>query len=66
MEGYYEICVSLDGRHVFATAPRSIRTKADLARVWAHMVAAFGGSDYKLTVTHWQAGGFNVEGYPHD
>ncbi len=54
---YYEINVSKKntktGRyeHLFATAERSIRSMAELKRVWREISAKFSGEEYHLSVT---------------
>jgi hypothetical protein len=48
---YYEINVSLNGVHFFATSPRSITSKAELKKVYAIFKEKFPASEgYKLTV----------------
>lgn len=48
----YEINISLNGQHFFATAKRSLTTEADLLKVWPTLVAAFPESEgYKLSVS---------------
>ncbi|MDN3160901.1 hypothetical protein P0E55_14430 [Enterococcus faecalis] len=58
---YYEINVSRDGKHFFATAPRSITSMHDLQSVYPVLSNAFPASDgYELTVTRWKNRGYNV------
>ena len=38
---YYEINVSLNGQHLFATHPRSLRTREEARRVYDLLSAAF-------------------------
>ncbi len=48
---YYEINVSLNGRHFFATAKRSITSQSDLKKVYPAIKAKFPEEEgYKLTV----------------
>lgn len=42
---YYEINVSRDGKHFFATAPRSITSMHDLQSVYPVLSNAFPASD---------------------
>lgn len=52
---YYEINVSINGRHFFATAERSITTAAELAaalRVFREKFPACEG--YGISVTKWE------------
>ena len=61
MQSHYEINVSLDGRHLFATAPRSCTTEAEMNRAYAEIVARFPASEgFKVSVTHWQCRGRGV------
>lgn len=61
MQAHYEINVSLNGRHFFATAPRSFvyagdETKLEEARkVFADKFPESEG--YKITVMLWQGSG---------
>ena len=41
MESYYEINVSLNGRHLFATAPRSAKTEAEVDRIMKVFIKKF-------------------------
>lgn len=45
MESHYEINVALNGRHLFATAPRSCVTREDASRVYSMLVARFPVKD---------------------
>ncbi len=50
---YWEINVALDGRHFFATAPRSITSQSDLRRVYRALQDRFAeASGYSLSVTY--------------
>lgn len=49
---HYEINVSLDGQHVFATHQRSLTTEAQTARLYGLLADTFKPSEgYKLRVT---------------
>lgn len=51
---YYEINVSLNGSHFFATSSRSIRDKTELDKVHSALSQAFTPArGYVITVTHW-------------
>ena len=51
---YYEINVSMNGKHLFATADRSITTRAKLKTVYELFLEKFPESEgYKLSVTEW-------------
>lgn len=59
---YYEINVSLYGKHFFATHERSIRTKAELHRVLEVFMQKFPKSEgYEVSVTYWEKWGNNVD-----
>lgn len=62
MESHYEINVSLHGRHLFATHPRSARDKRDMEILRGQFRARFPESEgFRVTVTHWKASGQTVE-----
>ena len=49
---YYEINVSLNGKHLFATAERSITDRNTLNRIYDLLAEKFSESEgYKLDVT---------------
>lgn len=51
---YYEINVSLNGRHFFATAERSITSKTQMEEMYNLFLEKFPESEgYKLDVTEW-------------
>lgn len=51
---YFEINVSLNGEHFFATAERSIQDRAKLRSVLEALVAAFPTAiGYEINVTKW-------------
>ena len=59
---YFEINVSLNGRHFFATAERSIRDRATLEKVLDVFRECFTAENgYKITVTKWEKRGTTVE-----
>ena len=52
---YYEINVALNGKHLFATHERSIRSEGELKRVLAILVEKFPESEeYSVSVTKWE------------
>lgn len=58
---YYEINVSLNGVHFFATAPRSILTLRQLNEVYAALADRFHEADgYLLNVTYWRTEGTHI------
>lgn len=59
---YYEINVSLNGNHLFATADRSITTMNKVKRVYELFKEKFPESEgYKIDVTYWEKTGRLVE-----
>lgn len=61
---YYEINVSLNGRHFFATAPRSITTYTELKKVLPVIIEKFPASEgYEIMLTqeHQSATILNIE-----
>ena len=58
MERYYEINVSLHGRHLFATAPRSAKTKDDMNNIMRVFKKKFPEEEgFKIFVTYWSCHG---------
>ena len=58
MESYYEINVSLNGRHLFATASQSAKTEADVNRIMNIFITKFPKEEgYKIFVEHWKCSG---------
>lgn len=58
---YYEINVSLNGKHLFATSERSISDKHALQKVYSLFKEKFPESEgYKLSVTMWEKIGKEV------
>jgi len=57
MQSHYEINVSLNGKHFFATAPRSCRDEEDARRLMADFKTRFPESEgFQVTCAHWKAG----------
>lgn len=57
-ESHFEINVSHNGRHLFATAPRSGVRKGDAERVFAEISARFPKTEgFEISVTHWDCVG---------
>lgn len=58
MESYYEINISLNGKHFFATAPRSIHTRGELKEKFGVLKTKFPIEEgYKLDVVYWECVG---------
>ena len=59
---YYEINVSLNGKHYFATSDRSIRTKEKAQEMALHFREVFPESQgYDITVSHYETIGHRLE-----
>jgi hypothetical protein len=57
----YEINVSKNGEHLFATNERSLTTESEARRVYAIFVAKFPARDgYKISVTRWERQGEHI------
>lgn len=55
---YYEINVSLNGKHFFATAERSIESKWKLEEVYKVFKGKFPKEEgYEISVTYWKNSG---------
>lgn len=55
---YYEINVSLNGKHLFATAERSITTQSKMEKMRELFQKKFPESEgYKLDITLWEKRG---------
>ena len=55
---YYEINVSLNGKHLFATAERSISNRWELDKVYHIFKEKFPESEgYEMSVTMWDKRG---------
>lgn len=51
---YYEINVCYNGEHMFATHQRSIRSRAELCRVYEQFQVKFPESEgYRMDITQW-------------
>jgi hypothetical protein len=62
IQSHYEINVSLNGRHLFATAERSCVTQDDLNKVLDIFVAKFPKSEgYKISYSHIKCEGRSKE-----
>ena len=62
MQFHYEINVSLNGQHFFATAERSLTTRDKMQRVYAALNDRFPASEgFKISVTEWNAYGKSVD-----
>lgn len=60
-QSHYEINVSLNGRHLFATAPRSIFSPHDLKDVLPTIQEKFPESEgFSVGVTYWEIRGYQV------
>lgn len=54
----YEINVSLNGKHFFATAERSLTTKEDAMKVLVAIIKKFPKSDgFKVDISEWREEG---------
>ena len=61
MQSYYEINVSLNGVHFFATAPRSCVDKDKAEKVYKSLAKRFRKDEgFSITVCYWRAGGQNI------
>lgn len=59
---YYEINISRNGAHFFATAERSITDGVKLLKIYNALRAKFISADgYELTVTKWEKIGHGVD-----
>jgi hypothetical protein len=55
MQNHYEINVSLNGKHLFATDPRSARDKQKAELLFTVLRAKFPENDgYTISVTRWE------------
>lgn len=62
MPSYYEINVSLNGRHYFATAPRSLTLYSEAMCAAADFQKRFPAAEgFKVTMTHWECRGQSIE-----
>lgn len=59
---YYEITVSVNGRHLFATAERSIIADWQLDNIYEVFKTKFPKEEgYKISVTKWEKTGKFIE-----
>lgn len=62
MQSYYEINVSLNGKHLFATAPRSCTIRCEYEKVLNILKRKFPESEgYEVTATYWNCNGQPLE-----
>jgi len=62
MRNHYDINVSYNGHHFFATSERSCTTKNEAQLVYLKLAEKFPESEgYKITTTYWQSGGERIE-----
>ena len=58
MYDHYEVNVALNGKHFFATAPRSATDHAAAKELTQQLKARFPEAEgYSVTCTHWQCVG---------
>lgn len=63
MQNHYEINVSLNGKHFFATTPRSARDFLDAQKIYKALCDKFPTNEgYEVNCTHWQAAGRSILG----
>lgn len=61
MQSFYEVNVSLNGMHFFATAPRSGVSRENAKFIAQELTRRFPEAEgYKVTVTKWDACGRDV------
>lgn len=61
MQSHYEVNVSLNGQHLFATNPRSCVTWTEVSKVHSEIVKRFPESEgFSVMVTHMQCVGEEV------
>ncbi len=59
---YFEVNVSRNGYHLFATSPRSIQTVSTLRDTYAEIHKRFPESEnFKVTVTEWKQEGQGID-----
>jgi hypothetical protein len=62
MENYFEVNVSLNGKHLFATAPRSARSAFELKRLLKVLRQQFPYKEgFEVTCTKWESSGTVVD-----
>lgn len=58
MQCHWEICVSKDGRHLFATAPRSLTERSAAWALFYDFEHRFPETEgYKVNITYWEVTG---------
>lgn len=58
---HYEINVSLNGKHFFATDPRSLTTREKAKQVYDQFMVRFPEKDgFNVTVTKWENRGQDI------
>lgn len=58
MQSHFEIVVSHRGKHMFATAVRSLTSKEYAYSTWAELQIKFPEDQgYKVTMTYWEVVG---------
>lgn len=59
---YYEIIVTKNGLHLFATARRSCQTLSDMKVVYRELASRFKKEDgYQIWITRWETTGTPVD-----
>lgn len=62
---HYEINVSHNGRHLFATAPRSVTSERELRTVFSELHSRFPEAEgFEVTATRWETVGHPVYRIP--
>lgn len=62
MESHYEINVSLNGRHFFATSPRSCNNKIKAEELFDEISNRFPKEEgFEVSCTHWEISGSTVK-----
>lgn len=62
MTDFYEINISLNGKHFFATAERSMKDESKLQEVYKVLKEKFPEEEgYKITVTQWVSRGTQIK-----
>ena len=61
MESFYEINVSVDGNHLFATATRSLKTEEKAKKLAKLFKERFPESEgYEVSLTYWEGRGTGI------
>lgn len=59
---YYEINISLNGKHLFATAERSITNNLKVEKVYNIFKEKFPEEEgYKIDITYWEKVGKHID-----